>query len=204
MATHSSTLAWKIPWTEEPGRLQSMESLGVRHNWVTSLSLFTFMIGEGNGNPLQCSCLENPRDGGAWWAAIYGVAQSRTRLKQLSSSSSIPIFVWNIPLVSWIFLKKFLVFPILFFSSISFHWSLKKAFLFLLDILWNSAFNWIYLSLSFLLFTSLLSSAICKASSDNHFAFLHFFFLGTVLVITSCTMFQTSFHSFFRHSVYQI
>ena len=45
-------------------------------------------IGEGNGNPLQCSCLENPRDGGGWWAAIYGVAQSRTRLKWLSSSSS--------------------------------------------------------------------------------------------------------------------
>ena len=45
-------------------------------------------IGEGNGNPLQCSCLENPRDGGAWWAAICGVAQSRTRLKRLSSSSS--------------------------------------------------------------------------------------------------------------------
>ena len=45
-------------------------------------------IGEGNGNPLQCSCLENPRDGVAWWAAVYGVAQSRTRLKQLSSSSS--------------------------------------------------------------------------------------------------------------------
>ena len=44
-------------------------------------------IGEGNGTPLQCSCLENPRDGGAWWAAIYGVAQSRTRLKRLSSSS---------------------------------------------------------------------------------------------------------------------
>ena len=46
-------------------------------------------IGEGNGNPLQCSCLENPRDGGAWWAAVYGVAQSRTRLKRLSSSSRI-------------------------------------------------------------------------------------------------------------------
>ena len=45
-------------------------------------------IGEGNGNPLQCSCLENPRDGGAWWASVYGVAQSRTRLKRLSSSSS--------------------------------------------------------------------------------------------------------------------
>ena len=45
-------------------------------------------IGEGNGNPLQCTCLENPRDGGAWWAAVYGVAQSQTQLKQLSSSSS--------------------------------------------------------------------------------------------------------------------
>ena len=45
-------------------------------------------IGEGNGNPLQCSCLENPRAGGAWWAAVYGVAQSQTQLKQLSSSSS--------------------------------------------------------------------------------------------------------------------
>ena len=45
-------------------------------------------IGVGNGNPLQCSCLENPRDGGAWWAAVYGVAQSQTRLKRLSSSSS--------------------------------------------------------------------------------------------------------------------
>ena len=44
-------------------------------------------IGDGNGNPLQCSCLENPRDGGAWWVALYGVAQSRTRLKRLSSSN---------------------------------------------------------------------------------------------------------------------
>ena len=84
MAPHSSTLAWKIPWMEEPGRLQSMGSLRVGHNWVTSLSC----IGEGNGNPLQCSCLENPRDGGACWAAVYGVAQSRIRLKRLSSSNS--------------------------------------------------------------------------------------------------------------------
>ena len=82
MATHSSTPAWKIPWTEEPGGLQSMGLQRVRHDWVTSLS----HIGEGNGNPLQCSCLENPRDGEAWWAAIYGVSQSRTRLKWLSSS----------------------------------------------------------------------------------------------------------------------
>ena len=132
----NSTLAWKIPWTEEPRMLQSMGSLRVGHNWATSLSLFTFMhwrrkwqptpvflpgesqgqgslvgfrlrgrtesdttewfhfhfwlscIGEGNGNPFQCSCLENPRDRGAWWASVYGVAQSWTRLKRLSSSSS--------------------------------------------------------------------------------------------------------------------
>ena len=96
MATHSSTLAWKIPWVEEPGRLQSMGSLRVRHDWVTSLSLFFSCIGEGNGNPLQCSCLENPRDQGAWWAAVYGVSQSRTRLKWLSSSSS------NIYLSTWL------------------------------------------------------------------------------------------------------
>ena len=50
-------------------------------------------IGEGNGNPLQCSCLENPRDGGAWWAAVSGVAQSQTRLKRLSSSSTTIICV---------------------------------------------------------------------------------------------------------------
>ena len=86
MAPHSSTLAWKIPWTEEPGGLHSMGSRRVGHDWVTSLSLFTFMIGEGNGNPLQCSCLENPRDGGAWWAAVYGVAQSQTQLMRFSSS----------------------------------------------------------------------------------------------------------------------
>ena len=85
MAPHSSTLAWKIPWTEEPGRLQSMGLLGVGHDWATSLSLSC--IGEGNGIPLQHSCLENPRDGGAWWAAVYGVAQSRTWLKRLSSRS---------------------------------------------------------------------------------------------------------------------
>ena len=135
MAPHSNTLAWKIPWTEEPGRLQSMGSLTVGHDSGTSLSLFTVMhwrkweptpvllpgeshgrrslvgcspwgreeldttewlhfpfslscTGEGNGNPLQCSCLENPRDGRAWWTAVYGVAQGRTRLKRLSSSNS--------------------------------------------------------------------------------------------------------------------
>ena len=70
MAPHSSTLAWKIPWTEEPGGLQSMELL---ESDTTERLHFPFSLsctGEGNGNPLQCSCLENPRDGGAWWAAV--------------------------------------------------------------------------------------------------------------------------------------
>ena len=88
MAPDSSTLAWKIPWTEEPGGLQSMESLRIRHGWATSLSLFTFMHWRKWQPTPVCSCLENPRDGGAWWAAISGVAQSQTQLKQLSSSSS--------------------------------------------------------------------------------------------------------------------
>ena len=127
MATHSSILAWRISWTEEPGRLQSMGLQKTGHHWATnrrgqwhptpvllpgkshgrrslvgyspwgrwesdtterlhfhfSLSCF----GEGDGNPTQCSCLENPRDRGARWASVYGVAQSRTRLARLSSSS---------------------------------------------------------------------------------------------------------------------
>ena len=67
------------------------EELGTTERLHFSLSC----IGEGNGNPLQCSCLENPRDGGAWWAAIYGVAQSRTQLKWLSSSSSTHTRTWT-------------------------------------------------------------------------------------------------------------
>ena len=94
------------------------------------------------------------------------------------------------------FLEGSLVFPILLFSSISMPCSLRKAFFkSFLAILWNSAFRLMYLFFFPLLFTSLLFSAICKASSDNHFAFLHFFFLGMVLITTYCTMLWTSVHS---------
>ena len=96
MAPHSSTLAWKIPQMEEPGRWQSMGSQRVGHNWATSLSLFSFMHWRRTWQPLQCSCLENPRDGGAWWAAVYGVSQSWTRLKRLSISISINSSTSNI------------------------------------------------------------------------------------------------------------
>ena len=80
-----------------PGKSHGLRSLVGCSSWgpeesdMTERLRFHFSlscVGEGNGNPLQCSCLENPRDGGAWWAAIYGVAQSQTRLKRLSSSSS--------------------------------------------------------------------------------------------------------------------
>ena len=78
MAPHSSTLGWKIPWTEEPGGLQSMGSLESDMPEQLHFHFSLSCIREGNGNPLQCSCLENPRDGGAWWAAVSGVAQSQT------------------------------------------------------------------------------------------------------------------------------
>ena len=80
MATHSSILAWEIPWTEEPDGLQSMGSL---ESYTTERLPFHFSlscIGEGNGNPLQCSCLENLMDRGAWQAAVHGVANSWTGL----------------------------------------------------------------------------------------------------------------------------
>ena len=88
MATHSSTLAWKIPWMEESGRLQSMGSQRVDTTEWLHFHFSLSCIAEENGNPLQYSCLENPRERGAWWAAVYGVAQSWTWLKRLSSSSS--------------------------------------------------------------------------------------------------------------------
>ena len=88
MAPHSSTLAWKIPWMEEPGRLQSMGSLRVGHDRVTSLSLFTFMHWRRKWQPTPVFLPRESQGQGTWWAAVYGVAQSWTQLKQLSSSSS--------------------------------------------------------------------------------------------------------------------
>ena len=72
MVPHSSTLAWKIPWTEEPARLQSMGSLESDTTEWLNFHFSLSCIGEGNGNPLQCSSLENPRDCGAWWAPSLG------------------------------------------------------------------------------------------------------------------------------------
>ena len=89
------------------------------------------------------------------------------------------------------FLTKSVVFPILLLSSISLYGSFKKTFLYLFAILLNFAFSWLQLSLSPFYFISLLSSAICKVSSDNQFIFLHLFFFRTVFITASYTMLQT-------------
>jgi len=91
-------------------------------------------------------------------------------------------------------MKRSLVFPIILISSISLCCSLKKASSSLLAVLWNSTFRWVYLSLSPLPFVSLVFLAICKASSDNPFAFFHFLSIRIILVTAYCMMLQTSLH----------
>ena len=101
-----------------PGESQGWRSLvgcspwGRNESDTTERLPFHFSLscmGEGNGNPLQCSCLENPRDGGAWWASVYGVAQSQTRLKRLSSSSSIRDHQSQITVTNVMIMKTFAV-----------------------------------------------------------------------------------------------
>ena len=108
-------LRWRRRWHLTPvllpGKSHGQRSLvGRKESDTTEWHHFHFSllcIGEGNGNPLQCSCLENPRDGGAWWAAVYGVAQSQTRLKRLSSSTSAILF----------FMSSWFCLPSMCFSS---------------------------------------------------------------------------------------
>ena len=88
MAPHSSTLAWKIPWTEEPGGLQSMGSLRVRHDWATSFSLFTFMHWRRKWQPTPVFLPGESQGRGSLVGCHLCVAQSQTQLKRLSSSSS--------------------------------------------------------------------------------------------------------------------
>ena len=114
----------------------------------------------------SCPTLRDPMDCSIPGSSIHGIYQAR-------------VLEWGAIAFS---LKRSLVFPILLFSSISLHWSLRKTFLSLFAFLWNSSFKWVYLFFSPLLFTSLLFTAICKAYSDSHFPFLHFFFLGMVLI----------------------
>ena len=138
---------------------------------------------------------------GSWRSFVYSSSVYSCHLFLISSayfrsiqllSFIVPIFSCKVPLVSLIFIKRSLVFHTPFFFSISLHWLLRKAFFCLLAILWNSAFKWVYLSFSPLFLASLVFTAICKASSDSHFAFLNYFFLGMVLITASCTVSRTS------------
>ena len=157
---------------------------------------------------------------GLWISSLYSSSVYSCYLLLISSDSvrSIPllsfiepIFAWNVPLVSLIFLKRSLVFPILLFSSISLHWSLRKAFLSLLAILWNSALKWVYLAFYPLLFMFLLFTAICKTSSDSRFAFLCFFFCGSnyeLLIASTISLSKTllcsitlPYHKFHMNSI---
>ena len=104
---HPELISFRMDWLDLLAVQGTLKSLLQHHSskasvfwrsafFIVQLShpyMTTGNIGEGNGNPFQCSCLENPRDRGAWWASVYGVAQSRTRLKQLSSSS--PPWMWH-------------------------------------------------------------------------------------------------------------
>ena len=92
MATHSTILAWRIPGTAEPGGLLSMGSHRVGHDWATSLYFFTFMHWRRKWQPTPVFLPGESQGWGAWWASVYGVTQSRTRLKPLSSSSSSSVF----------------------------------------------------------------------------------------------------------------
>ena len=126
MATHSSTLARKIPWTGEPGRLQSMGLKRVGHNWATSLSLFTFMHWRRKWEPTPVFLAGESRGGGAWWAAVYGVAQSQTRLSywtQLNWDSILKS--WDIYLLAKVPIVKATVFPMFVYRCES--WTIKKA-----------------------------------------------------------------------------
>ena len=124
--TNSNTYSQRRQWHPTPVLLpgkshgwRNLEGCSPRGRWgsdTTEWLHFHFSlscIGEGNGDPLQCSCLENPRDRGAWWAAVYGVAQSQTQLKRLSSSSSYIILYYKestiICLSIWIWIDIWVV-----------------------------------------------------------------------------------------------
>ena len=136
----------------------------------------------------SCPTLCDPIDGSPPGSPVPGILQART----LECTH----LCMKCPLVSLILLKRDLVFPILLFSSISSHCSLKKAFLSLLAILWNSAFRCFYLSFSHLPFNYLFYLAISKASSDNILPFCIFFLhWGWFLITASCAMLWTCIHS---------
>ena len=172
MAPHSSTLVWKILWTEEPGGLQSMGSQRVGHDWATSLSLFTFLHWRRKWQPTPVFLPgESQGQGSLVGCRLWGRRVGHDWSDLAASLLYSIVFLYFFALIAD---EGFLISPCC---------SLE---------LW---IQMVYLSFSPLLLTSLLFTAICKASSDSHFHFLHFFSIGMVLIPVSCTMSQTSVHS---------
>ena len=200
MALHSSTLAWKIPWTEEPGELQAMGSLRVGQDWATSLSLSLSCIGEENGNPLQRSCLENPRDGGARWAAIYSVAQSWTWLKRLSSSSR-SIIVLTVLIISFIFIITYYTYS---HNHTSAHYIYNCIFPFcifwlflLLSVLPRSTYYLLYLKIKICLFV-LIYIFLLFLISLFYFPFYYLFLPHVYEIILGGCCFSSSVENVFK------
>ena len=203
MATHSSTLVWKIPWVEEPGGLQSMGSQRVGHDWGTSLHFSLSCIGEGNGNPFQCSCLKNLRDGGPWWAVVYGVAQSQTWLKWLSSNSS-RLVITFLPrskhlLISWLQsssavmleppkIKSDTVSTVS--PSISHEVMGPDAMIF---IFWMLSFKPTFLLSTFTFFKTLFSSSSFSAIRVVSSAYLRWLIFLPAILVPACASFSPVF-----------
>ena len=114
---------WKIPWMEEPGRLQSMGSWRVGHYWVTSLSLSC--IGEGNGNALQHSCLENPRDRGAWWLPSMGSHRVRHNWSDLAAAAADILLCLSFGL-AWVYKGLSFTYLLISIESYYFHPQVEK------------------------------------------------------------------------------
>ena len=181
--------------------MQLSENVRKGNNLTYAITLFVVMLPEAYLiSDFRISILDEwpPHRGypGRWdlsWFVLLSILASASQylLFLLGPYHFCPLLSpWNIHSISTIFLKRFLVFSILFFSSISLHCLFKKAFLSLFASLWNC----VQLDISFP-FSFLFFSQLCKASSDNHFAFFHVFFWGMVLVTDSCTSLQTSVHS---------
>ena len=206
MAPHSSTLAWRIPWMEEPGRLQSLGLLRVGHDWATSLSLSC--IGEGNGNPLPYSCLENPREGGAWRAAFYGVAQSRTRLKWLSSSRLVIAFLPRSKHLSWLqspsavilepqttkSITVSIISPSIFYEVMG-----PDAMILVLLMLSFKLTLWFY---SFSFIKRVFSSSLLSARRVKWSAYLRLLIFLLAILIPACVLSSLAFHM--MHSAYKL
>ena len=161
MAPHSSTLAWKIPWTEEPGGLQSMGSLRVDTTERLHFHFSLSCIGEGNGNSLQCSCLENTRDGGAWWAAVYGPHRVGHEWSDLAAAAA-EFKLGPEALGSWLHCSALVPAPLLV-SRILFYFVKLYATsifcmvdLFCLIVFFSLRSNWIFFPTSFLFFFFIL------------------------------------------------